>query len=192
MSPRRRDALRNREKILRVAGEAFAEGTEVVPLEEIARRASLGRATVYRHFPDRAALGLAVAAQRIRALRRVVRQHETANRPFRELLATVLAMQVASRPLVRLFRELPERHQEQKAGALVAVLTPAFRSAQSGGELRPDVEPADLLLVFEMVEAALAAATARTHGGDAARRVIDVVLDGFFPVPRWHVRGASE
>ncbi|AIJ22002.1 TetR/AcrR family transcriptional regulator [Amycolatopsis methanolica] len=182
MSTHRSDALRNRETILRVADEAFAEGVDVVPLEEIARRARLGRATVYRHFPDRRALGLAVAAQQLRALCRMVKHQEAAPRPFRELLAMVLAMQVSRRPLVRLFRELPVRYQQQKTNALITILTPAFRRAQVDGQLRADVQPTVLLLVFEMVEAAITAGSAAVHQDDAVRRVVNVVLDGFFAV----------
>lgn len=178
MSPRRTDAVRNREAILRVAEEAFASGSEIVPLEEIARRARLGRATVYRHFPDRRALGLAVAARQLAAFKRIVKA-EGERSSFRELLAAVLSEQVSWRPLVRLFRELPVRYQRQYADTLVAVLTPAFRLAQAEGRLRADVEPTDLLLVFEMVEAAIETGSARAHPGDAARRVIGVVLDGF-------------
>ncbi|NYI93585.1 hypothetical protein HNR02_006960 [Amycolatopsis endophytica] len=45
------------------------------------------------------------------------------------------------------------------------------------------MEPTDLLLVFEMVETAVAAGSARPHRGDPARRVISVVLEGFFAAP---------
>jgi AcrR family transcriptional regulator len=54
--PKRADALRNYEKILEVAREAFAEGGESTSLEEIARRAGVGIGTLYRHFPNRQAL----------------------------------------------------------------------------------------------------------------------------------------
>jgi len=54
--PKRADALRNSEKILEVAREAFAEGGESTALEEIARRAGVGIGTLYRNFPNRQAL----------------------------------------------------------------------------------------------------------------------------------------
>lgn len=54
--PKRADALRNYEKILATAREAFAEGGESTALEEIARRADVGIGTLYRHFPNRQAL----------------------------------------------------------------------------------------------------------------------------------------
>src|SRR3954447_8924878 len=54
--PKRADALRNYEKVLEAAREAFAEGGESTSLEEIARRAGVGIGTLYRHFPSRQAL----------------------------------------------------------------------------------------------------------------------------------------
>ncbi|NGO72103.1 TetR/AcrR family transcriptional regulator [Streptomyces boncukensis] len=56
----RADAARNRERILAAAREAFVRvGTEA-PLDEIAKAAGVGNATLYRHFPDRDALAQGV------------------------------------------------------------------------------------------------------------------------------------
>ncbi|WP_290056948.1 TetR/AcrR family transcriptional regulator [Amycolatopsis solani] len=168
--PRRVDARRNREAILRAADEVFSEEADVA-LDEVARRAGLGRATVYRHFPDRTALAFAVAAHHLTALKGLVRDE-----PFRELLWRVLAMQARRRPLVRVFRELPERSQRQYTHALIALLRPAFERAQREGGVRADLEPADLALLFEMHEAALAAGPARR--AEPAERLVRVFLDG--------------
>src|SRR3954463_3692251 len=54
--PKRADALRNYEKVLSAARDAFAEGGESTALVEIARRAGVGIGTLYRHFPSRQAL----------------------------------------------------------------------------------------------------------------------------------------
>ncbi|MEU8774741.1 TetR/AcrR family transcriptional regulator [Streptomyces sp. NPDC048606] len=52
----RADAVRNRERILAAAREMLVEFGSQAPLDEIARRAGIGNATLYRHFPDRADL----------------------------------------------------------------------------------------------------------------------------------------
>ncbi|MFE2284399.1 TetR/AcrR family transcriptional regulator [Streptomyces sp. NPDC059443] len=52
----RADAVRNRERILAAAREVLVECGPAAPLDEIARRAGVGNATLYRHFPDRPAL----------------------------------------------------------------------------------------------------------------------------------------
>ncbi|WP_432039037.1 TetR/AcrR family transcriptional regulator [Streptomyces cucumeris] len=49
----RADALRNRERIIATAREALVEYGAEIPLDEIARRAGVGNATIYRHFADR-------------------------------------------------------------------------------------------------------------------------------------------
>src|SRR5690242_1121041 len=58
--PLRADARRNRERILEAAREAFAEGGLDVGVEEIARRAGVGKATFFRRFPTKEALLVAV------------------------------------------------------------------------------------------------------------------------------------
>jgi AcrR family transcriptional regulator len=52
----RADALRNRSAALAAAEAAYAEQGVDVPLNELARRAKIGNATLYRHFPTREAL----------------------------------------------------------------------------------------------------------------------------------------
>ena len=52
--PQRADALRNYEKLVAAAREAFTEDDRSASLEDIARRAGVGIGTLYRHFPTRA------------------------------------------------------------------------------------------------------------------------------------------
>ncbi|MFD3465590.1 TetR/AcrR family transcriptional regulator [Streptomyces sp. NPDC058682] len=52
----RADAVRNRERILTAARELFVESGSTAPFDEVARRAGVGNATLYRHFPDRPTL----------------------------------------------------------------------------------------------------------------------------------------
>ncbi|WP_243794227.1 TetR/AcrR family transcriptional regulator [Saccharopolyspora gloriosae] len=181
LTPQRTDARRNREIILRAADEAFAQGSELVPIEEIARRTGLGRATVYRHFPDRYALARTVAAHRLDTLKRVVASAERDHRTFRDLLHVVLSDQVVSRPLVNLIRELPEHDQRRYANSLIAVLAPAFRRAQAREQLRDDIEPADLMLILEMIEGALSSKLVPADDETAVRKLIAVTLDGLYP-----------
>ncbi|UWE07512.1 TetR/AcrR family transcriptional regulator [Actinacidiphila bryophytorum] len=56
----RADAVRNRERIVAAARDMFVEFGPDAPLDEIARRAGIGNATLYRHFADRRALVHAV------------------------------------------------------------------------------------------------------------------------------------
>src|ERR1700754_3683879 len=62
----RADALRNREQILRAAADLIVEQGPTTPMETIARRAKVGIATLYRHFPDRSVLLRQVAVDTLR------------------------------------------------------------------------------------------------------------------------------
>jgi AcrR family transcriptional regulator len=177
---RRSDARHNRAAILRVAESAFALDPQVVPLHEIARRAGLARATVYRHFPDRHALAAAVAAARLGALRRAVSAAERDDRSFRDLLEWVLSMQAALRPLVAVVHELPIQEQRRLATELIGILTPPFERAKRDGLLREELMPSDLSLVLTMLNAAADAPTLDAHHDLALRRIINLVLDGLF------------
>src|SRR3954454_2057855 len=68
--PKRADALRNHEKLLAAAREAFTEHGASASLEDIARRAGVGIGTLYRHFPTRQALVEAVYFDEVEALGR--------------------------------------------------------------------------------------------------------------------------
>jgi AcrR family transcriptional regulator len=66
--PLRRDAERNRQRILAAAGELFAERGLSVTLDDIARHAGVGVGTVYRRFPDKNELIDALFEDRLKAL----------------------------------------------------------------------------------------------------------------------------
>lgn len=66
---RRADARRNRDRLVAAAGAVIAEAGAEASLEEIARRAKVGSATLHRHFPSRAELLEAVLRDRVQALR---------------------------------------------------------------------------------------------------------------------------
>jgi AcrR family transcriptional regulator len=67
--PERADAARNRERILEAARDLIArKGVREITLEEVAKAAGVGRATLFRRFPDRAALLLALLDEHEREL----------------------------------------------------------------------------------------------------------------------------
>jgi AcrR family transcriptional regulator len=71
--PERADAARNRARVLRAAERLFAErGAAKVSMEDVARAAGVGKGTLYRRFPDRAALADALLDEHERRLQRLV------------------------------------------------------------------------------------------------------------------------
>ena len=90
--PLRADARRNLERILQAAREAFAESGLDVGVEEIARRAGVGKATFFRRFPTKEALGhralrgLRRSRSRARSSRRWPRTPTIRSAPLRAFL----------------------------------------------------------------------------------------------------------
>jgi len=169
----RRDARRNRDAILAAAVEALTTSRSSVPLHEIARRAGVGQATVYRHFSDRHALAAEVARERLAALEQFTAEHADEPEVLRPLLETVLRTQITMRPLVALLGGNPPEARTRYGQRIVAALAGLFERARVAGLLRPDASTDDLMLGFAMIEGVLA------ESGDA-NRAVEIVLDGLF------------
>ena len=170
---RRQDALRNRAAIVAAASEVMTGGGSVIPMPEIARRAGVGQATLYRHFPDRSALAAAVIGHHLQRLEDCVRGEAV----FRDLLREVLRTQVAMRPLVLLARRFDPSAREHYQKRMMAAFGEPLRQAQIQGYVRSDVSPADLLLLFAMVQGVAEA----TEDPAAADRSIELLLNGVCP-----------
>jgi len=81
------DALQNRERILAAAEQAFLERGAGVPLEDVARRAGVGIATLYRRFPTREALLAETSNARFLALAESSRARDGTLDPERAIRA---------------------------------------------------------------------------------------------------------
>lgn len=83
--PLRADARRNRAKLLAAAAEAFAETGLDTQVEDIARRASVGVGTVYRHFPTKDALVDALARAHFEQLTDIMEAADAGDDPWAAL-----------------------------------------------------------------------------------------------------------
>src|SRR3954451_11483124 len=98
----RRDAERNRQRILAAAADAFAEGGLAVTMDEIARCAGVGVGTVYRRFPDKELLIEALFEQRLEELVALAEDALAHDDPWDGLVAfleRLLAVQAGDRGL---------------------------------------------------------------------------------------------
>jgi len=172
-TPRRRDAQRNRAAIVEAATEMMLSRQATVLIPEIARRAGVGQATLYRHFPDRQALTAAVVAHELARLEAYVAANADRPAAFRDLLAELLRTQIAMRPLVLHVRRLDRQTRDRYQRRMIATLTGPLRRAQQEGYVRADLAPADLALLCTMVEGVV-----ETADADAAIRSIDLMLEG--------------
>jgi AcrR family transcriptional regulator len=177
----RRDAERNRRRILAAAAEAFAEGGLAVTMDEIARRAGVGVGTVYRRFPDKELLIEALFEQRIDELVVLAEAAREDPDPWHGLvhfLETALALQAADRGLKEVVLSAAHGHERvARARARIApVVDELIDRAQAAGELRPDVAGPDLALVQLMLGAVVD--QTRDVAPDTWRRFLAIVLDG--------------
>ena len=179
--PLRRDAERNRRRILAAAAEAFAEGGLAVTMDEIARRAGVGVGTVYRRFPDKELLIEALFEQRIDdlvALAEAARDEPDAWDGLVRFFESFVALEAADRGLKEVVLT-PNRGQQRVARArarLTPVVNDVLERAKADGVLRPDVVGPDLGLVQFMLGAV--ADVTRDVDPELWRRFLGIALDG--------------
>jgi AcrR family transcriptional regulator len=186
---RRRDAQRNRVAILGAAAEVLSSREPASLMPEVARRAGVGQATLYRHFPDRHALVAAVIDDALHRLEATAAANAGRPATFGPLLREVLQSLVAMRPLVRLARRLDAAARGRYQRRLVAAFAEPLHCAQQHGYVRRDLAPDDLMLLFTMVYGAVDGTddgTARAAGD----RSIELVLDGVFRPSATETSGA--
>jgi AcrR family transcriptional regulator len=175
---RRRDAQRNRAAIVLAASEVLTESDPVSLMPEIARRAGVGQATLYRHFPDRQALTAAVMEHQLDRLEQAAADQAGQPEHFRQLLRSVLHTQIAMRGLVVLIRRMDQATQNRYLQRALSALGGPLRRAREGGYVRTDLVPDDLALLFTMVQGVAEAATDTAAARAAADRSVDLMLDG--------------
>jgi AcrR family transcriptional regulator len=173
--PKRKDHQRNREAILKAADEAYAENTGSLSMPEVASRAGVGRATVYRHFPDRFRLANAVAEHNFGILQEAL---DGERFEFYEIFHGVLTVQLSMRSLADVVHRLPDDERSKLTGRMLQTLTPSFRRAQQEGLVHKDLEPGDLLLVMAMLNAGLDEAPEGADLEEVGQRLIGVLLRG--------------
>ena len=150
---RRSDAERNRQRVLDAAVEVFAERGIDAQIPDVARRAGVGIATVYRNFPSKRALLSALMEQRVADLEAFVRgalaEELDPWSSFVELLRRAAAAQAADSA----FRQymLATTTCSPVAAARERLLDATgelMRRAQAAGQLRPDVAAEDVPLLL--------------------------------------------
>jgi AcrR family transcriptional regulator len=136
---KRTDALRNRERVLQAAREAFAEGDAEVSMAAIIRRAGVGSATVYRNFPSRRELLEAILGEEIKGVcdAAATIAGDTAEARLTAWLRRFSDYVTRKRPVVLGLLEHVERTDPvfNTRGRLLAAGTPLLAAAQAAGEI---------------------------------------------------------
>jgi AcrR family transcriptional regulator len=141
----RADAQRNLDRLLEAAGECFAERGIDCSVDEIARRAGVGHGTVFRRFPTKEALLLAVVVRGIEAL--TATAEEAADAPdvdaaFAGFVRSAAQTYARDRALVE---GLDRCLDQPEVAALIAAVDRLARRAHEAGVLRPELGAEDVL-----------------------------------------------
>lgn len=182
--PLRADAERNRLHILEAAAAAFADGGLDVPVAEIARRAGVGPGTLFRRFPTKDDLVIAIVEQRIDDICDVVDAALANPDPwagFVECMEAAVAMQVRDRGVLEAVGERffgdPRMHAlKERINPKVSAL---LARAQQAGVVRDDIEHADISVLIQA--AARSGCVMPSCDPGLARRYLAIILDGLRP-----------
>lgn len=181
--PLRKDAERNRRRILDAAGELFAEHGLGVSLDEIAHHADVGVGTVYRRFPDKQELIDALFEDQLDTIVAIAEQSleiEDAWEALEHFLRVGLEKQAHNRGLKQL---LLGAGISQDAGCgppgrdrIEPLVSQLVDRARDAGALRADAALTDVPLIQLMVGAV--ADYTRDADPEVWRRLLNLVLDG--------------
>jgi len=184
--PLRADAERNRRRLLDAAEAMFCERGLEVGVGEIARRAGVGRATLFRNFPSKEHLIAAIVVERMGgATARGVQLLEApdAGEALFEFLSDLVGRQQLDRSLFEAVADTFLANEEIRTAyeQLVAVIDRLLRRAQAAGAVRPDVGPADVMMLFKGV--CVASSTFQQLDPAIGERAMDLARAALSVVP---------
>lgn len=174
--PLRKDAAERRKALLDAARAVFAEEGIDAPLDRIAERAGVGRATLYRNFPGRTEIALAVLLDDMAELGERFADRDTPD-AFLDFLAALSDRMVRNAALGGVVRSppSPELLTPLRAAMIDAAAAP-LKVSQAAGVVRSDLTLKDIRVLAAMLGGGLHNATVRERNG-IARRTLELVLD---------------
>jgi AcrR family transcriptional regulator len=174
----RRDVQRNRARILAAASRVFRELGVNAPLEVVVEAAGVGRATVYRHFPDRRALLSAVLEERVGAVEQFAAEH-VGDDLLERLVVEICWYMADMRGLVAAMggSDVDADTVNDVTTRTFRLLNQALSSAIEAGAVRADTSLNDVLLITAMLDAV---ATTDPLGTDERQvsRALEICFDG--------------
>jgi AcrR family transcriptional regulator len=158
--PRRADAVRNRARVVEAAAAVFAEQGLEASVPEVAARAGVGKATVYRSFPTKEHLVAAVVAERLRRFETRIRAALAADdawEAFVGLLDELAAVRAGDRLLAGgMTKAIHGPELDAARAALWEAVEALLARARAQGGMRPDAGPEDLRVLWAGVSRILA------------------------------------
>lgn len=180
------DARENRDRVVAAAREAFAAHGVDVPMSEIARRAGVGVATLYRRFPTKESLVAEAFSDRVAACITLIEDALADPDPWRgfcSVVESVCEMQTVDRGFTAaLISAFPDAVAfEQTRAHLERGFAELTRRAKGSGQLRADFVPEDLTLLIMANGGVVADAAAVAPA--ASRRFLAYLLQSFRATP---------
>ncbi len=176
----RADARRNQELLLAAARELIAERGAGVPLEDIAKRAGVGIATLYRRFPDRDALLRAVVLDALTRTRLAAERAAELDDPF-EALATYLrfALELRVSAVMPQVLDVIDLDDPEIAEARDAtVVERLVDAARESGDLPDDIRFADVAMMLVRIARPLPGPLPMEAKDELARRHLELFIRG--------------
>jgi AcrR family transcriptional regulator len=180
----RSDAERNRRLVLEAAALAFAEEGLEVGMAEIARRAGVGNATVFRRFPTKDALVEAIIDEKIAELMDAAQRAARVGDPWNalvEFLETMAELQGRDQGFFQATEQFLLDHPDllRRHRPIFDAVEPLVERAQAAGVVRDDVTTLDVMgLVKGSVACLPPSPDLRTDGW---RRYLALLLDALRP-----------
>jgi AcrR family transcriptional regulator len=182
--PLRKDAERNRKRILQAAAEVFSERGLDATLDDVARRAGVGVGTVYRRFPDKETLVAELFQDRIDDLVAVAEEACTADDPwtglvsFLEHISATMSGDLGLRQMM-LFATYGKDRVAYAREQMRPVVARLVARAQEAGQLRSDFSATDVpMIAFMLSKATEYAAPARPG---LWQRYLALIIDSLRP-----------
>ncbi len=176
----RSDAQRNRERILEVARQAFSRSGANASLDDIARKAGVGPGTLYRHFPTREELLVAVYRSGMEKLAAAEQKFTEELPPVEALRAWLLLFvdyigqkQLIAPALNALLGD-PKKVFEASYARIWDAIRALVKRAVENGDIREDLDPIDLLRALIGV----ASVATSPDWQQSARRLVDILIAG--------------
>ncbi|GAB4058418.1 TetR/AcrR family transcriptional regulator [Catellatospora paridis] len=176
----RKDSARNRERLVAAAREVFAERGFGATLDDIARHASLGTGTAYRHFANKQALAAEILTEATEQILHDARAALDTDDPWAALelfFERAARRQAADRGLYESLAGRGDYAEQARIWPeIIAAVTVLFDRAHRAGVVRADATAQDIAAIFALLGPAFE--MSRATGAELWRRYLALLLDG--------------
>lgn len=180
----RKDAAARREKLIEAAATVFERDGYDIPLEMVLTTAGVGRATLYRNFPDRTALMAAVLVYKLDELERFVAAHDDDATLLRAFVRKCGLNALLHAPAINCIRAEPFKGSVKASVAVMTaradvLLDQIVSRCQAAGTLCAGANRTHLRMVNRML--AMAASEPAERQSDTLNVAIEIVINGLAP-----------